>query len=846
VPPGQAWHRRCSPGRVRYPSGPPAIAILLGCAAGCAQPIAPLQGAAVISMACAIAAWCWCRRAPAAFAASALAGFGLCGMLLASTASFRATHSQLRAALAAELGPRAVGDAPSDPVSVIGRLEADAAPSETGVRLAVRITSIEVGGRCRDADGGVTLTVVGEAAPPVVDSWRRGRTIQGPAQLRRPARDLDPGVPDQERALARRGTTLVGTVKSALLIRVVSRGSIPGEAASEARARIRRTLDASVGRFSPRSAAIVRAILLGDRAGLDEQTERRLQEAGTYHVLAISGGNIAILAGMLVWIAHLAGLRPTPSCAAVALVLIGYAFLVGGGASVVRATRMAVIYLASRAVDHRSRPMNAAAASAGIGAALDPLVLFDAAAWLTYGATIAILAGTPLLLLRLRRVPRLLAAPAGLFAASCAAEIALFPVSASVFNRITVAGLLLNFAAIPLMTVVQVGGMVVVGTAALAPLVTPAAAWITHAAAWGLVESARFVDVAPWLVSRLPAPHPGVAALYYGGWIAWFAATHAAASRPSLVRRMRSVRRVALVAAIGAAAWIVTAPATWSEQRSDLEVTFLDVGQGAATLVRFPSGQAMLIDSGGSAGGRFDIGRRVVEPAIWASGVRRLTDFVATHGDADHVGGAASVAADLRPSEVWEGVHVPPEPMLQQLQVIEARHGGTWRAVQRGDSVWFGAVQVVVLHPPLPEWERQRVRNDDSVVVDVRMGAVSVVLTGDVEGAGEADLARLLQPAGIRVLQAPHHGSATSSSWPLLHAAAPVLAVISAGRGNRFGHPHRAVLDRYRAAGAQVLRTDVDGAITLRTDGRTATVTTFTGRVIRLRPPSGPARVPPV
>jgi competence protein ComEC len=254
----------------------------------------------------------------------------------------------------------------------------------------------------------------------------------------------------------------------------------------------------------------------------------------------------------------------------------------------------------------------------------------------------------------------------------------------------------------------------------------------------------------------------------------------------------------------------------------------------------------MLIDSGGAGGGRFDIGRRVVEPAIWASGVRHLTDFVATHGDADHVGGASSVTADLRPSEVWEGVHVPPEPMLQQLQVIEARHGGTWRAVQRGDSVWFGNVQVIVLHPPLPEWERQRVRNDDSVVVDVRLGAVSVVLTGDVEAAGEADLARLLQPAGIRVLQAPHHGSATSSSWPFLKAAAPVLAVISAGRGNRFGHPHPAVLDRYRAIGAQVLRTDLDGAITLRTDGRTATLTTFTGRSIRLRPPSGPARVPPV
>jgi competence protein ComEC len=95
------------------------------------------------------------------------------------------------------------------------------------------------------------------------------------------------------------------------------------------------------------------------------------------------------------------------------------------------------------------------------------------------------------------------------------------------------------------------------------------------------------------------------------------------------------------------------------------------------------------------------------------------------------------------------------------------------------------------------------------------------------------------------VLLAPHHGSATSSTWALLKAAAPDLAIISAGRGNRYGHPHRAVLERYRAAGARVLRTDRDGAITLRTDGRIVTVTTFSGRTMTLRPVSRRNRVPP-
>jgi competence protein ComEC len=148
-------------------------------------------------------------------------------------------------------------------------------------------------------------------------------------------------------------------------------------------------------------------------------------------------------------------------------------------------------------------------------------------------------------------------------------------------------------------------------------------------------------------------------------------------------------------------------------------------------------------------------------------------------------------------------------------------------------------------NPEPPGWERQRVRNDDSVVVEVRYGDVSILLTGDVEASAEAAVARLVEPAGVRVMLAPHHGSSTSSTLPLLRAAAPALAVISAGRGNRYGHPHAAVLGRYRAVGADILRTDLDGAVMLRTDGRSVDVKTFTGRSLSLGPRGRTHHVPP-
>jgi competence protein ComEC len=302
---------------------------------------------------------------------------------------------------------------------------------------------------------------------------------------------------------------------------------------------------------------------------------------------------------------------------------------------------------------------------------------------------------------------------------------------------------------------------------------------------------------------------------------------------------------LAAVALVLCGAWIVGTPRLRLGRASLVEATFIDVGQGAATLLRFPSGDALLVDAGGAPGGRFDIGRRVVEPAVWAAGVHRPTHLVATHADADHIGGAVSLVADARPGEVWDGVPVPPDPLGRRLRVAAARAGAAWRTVQRGDRVRFGDAEVIVWNPPPPEWERQRVRNDDSVVVEVRVGDVSLLLPGDVEASAEAAVARLVEPAGVRVMLAPHHGSATSSTWPLLRAAAPDLAVISAGRGNRYGHPHAAVLDRYRAIGARILRTDQDGAVTLRTDGRAVEVTTFTGRRLSLRPGRRAPRAPP-
>jgi competence protein ComEC len=275
--------------------------------------------------------------------------------------------------------------------------------------------------------------------------------------------------------------------------------------------------------------------------------------------------------------------------------------------------------------------------------------------------------------------------------------------------------------------------------------------------------------------------------------------------------------------------WILVDPVTLVAPGvvGRLRVTVLDVGHGDALLVQLPDRRSVLVDTGGSlSGSTFDIGGRIVAPALWALGTRRLDVLVLTHGDPDHVGGAASVVRDFRPRAIWEGVAVPNVQATEALRRQAADAGIPWLERRAGDVVSLGEVTLLVKHPPAPDWERRRVRNDDSIVMELGYGQVSVVLTGDIGTDVERTLASRFDRAAIRVLKVPHHGSSTSSSWEFVSALKPRLAVLSAGATTKVSGD---VLRRYRDIGAILYRTDVDGAITLETDGRNVTVSTFTG-----------------
>jgi len=184
---------------------------------------------------------------------------------------------------------------------------------------------------------------------------------------------------------------------------------------------------------------------------------------------------------------------------------------------------------------------------------------------------------------------------------------------------------------------------------------------------------------------------------------------------------------------------------------------------------------------------------------------------------------------------VWEGIPVPRFEPLTALRLATQAAGARWANVHAGDRLVSGDVEIVARHPTVEDWERQKVRNDDSIVLELRWREVSVVLTGDIGKAVERTVASAIPPARLRIIKVPHHGSLTSSTPAFLNALRPQIAVVSAGRSNHFGHPVPEVLDRYRSVGAEVFRTDQDGAVMVESDGHSFDVRTFTGRRFSVR-----------
>jgi competence protein ComEC len=550
----------------------------------------------------------------------------------------------------------------------------------------------------------------------------------------------------------------------------------------------------------PVSGALLEGLLIGERRQLPPTLLADFRRAGVFHVLAISGFNVALVAGSAFVLLRLACL-PAPLAAGLALAtLVAFAAVVGGQPSVLRATVMGGLFLAAGLLGRESRVWNSLAAALLVLLALDPGSLAEPGLQLSFAATAGLLHLSPWL--RARLAPWCPGPVASALAVSGGAQLGVTPVMLLHFGQLSPLGVVANLLVVPLAGLLTTGGVL---TLAVATVSEPLA-HLLFQSLWILLVALRLVVRAfaalPGAIVYVPPP-PTVA-------------VGAAGLALLLLPWARGYLATVGVVALAAGASIATIAARQPD--GFVRVTVLDVGQGEAILVQAPDGQALLVDTGGGGPGRGDRGERTVVPVLRRLGIRRLSALAVTSGAPDHAGGMVGLLEGMPIDEVW----IPAgSEAAAWLAPVEAS-GVPRRALASGHRRWIGALLVTALHPPEPPPEGpgpDRSARGEPLLLRIEWGLFAAVLAAGSGPAAEVQMLRTGLPLEATLLKVSGHGSRHGSTPEFLAAVTPRLAVIPVGARNPFGHPAPAVLGRLGAAGATVYRTDQDGAVEVRSDG---------------------------
>ena len=572
------------------------------------------------------------------------------------------------------------------------------------------------------------------------------------------------------------------------------------------------------------ATAMMEAILIGQSAKLEKVWTDHFRRTGTYHALVISGLHVTVLAGVLLFLLRMCMTGELTALLIACAAAWVYAAVSGWSAPVNRAAGGFTLYLIGRFFFRRGRALNLLAVIAFLYVCFDPGQLFDPSFQLSFlsvaalGAVAApILERTSGLYTRATRfihdrnydlhIPReaasarvemrLIAETVALwtrvperitlgvlawwfrlllwmyemFLISAVIQFALALAMVLYFHRVSLTGLTANLIIVPLMTAV-----VPIGFAAIFTgwhWLATVAGWLLVGSEWVAAFHARFEP--QW---RMPDPPFWLSVAFAAGLIllAW------------TLRRGGAVRWAAAGATGTLLAIMIWSPFAPQLRRGQLELTVVDVGQGDALFVAFPDGSTMLADGGGiptfgrAPKPRIDIGEDVVSPYLWTRGITHIDVIASTHSHDDHCGGLPALMRNFRPREFWAGANAA------RLEQTARELGIRIREPHTGDSFAFGGTKIDVLSPAADYVPPDKPANNDSLVMRIRFGQTAFLLTGDIDGAVESQIAPEL--GHIDVLKIAHHGGRKSTTAPLLETARPEFAVVSAGFGNMFGHPH--------------------------------------------------------
>jgi competence protein ComEC len=702
------------------------------------------------------------------------------------------------------------------------------APSGDGPWVAL-VTGV---GTPRDGSQSATLAVHGPMDPLVVAATLPRYPDVVPGDMVRVDGRIEPPPDDGYGSYLRR-IGAVGTLRSRKLERIVAAPPVSVDAGR------RLAGDALRAALPEPEAGLAAGILIGLRERVDRDLAADFTTAGASHVVAISGWNIALVAGL---VAGLLRGRGTRARLVLMILAIGaYTVAAGGSASVLRAAVMAGVVLVARASGRGGRAAAALGWAAALLLVVDPRLIADAGFELSVVATAGLLAWASPLTRWLDgalggRIPGWLAESLGV---SLAAQAATLPIVLGAFGRLSLIAPLVNLAVVPLVPLAMAAGVlamaggiaVLAGAPQMVATVLGLPAWLSLTLMVGIVRAGAAAPLASIDVPPEIAGTAGVlAAVALGAVVAARrrartadhpdeATTTLEASQRTPARQLKAARRVSLaVAALGLVATTTlalggVAVAERMDRASTL--TVLDVGQGDAILLQSVRGTRMLVD-GGPDPDRLLVALDERIPA-WD---RRLDVVVLTHPHEDHVAGLAVLLRRYTIGRVLEpGMHGPGPGWAAWDAALAGRRppratigtGGHLQLDEIGLTVLWPDAGAVPIDPP----DTGTGINNVSIVLLGQVGARRFLLAGDIEQGIDPILLGRGLPR-VDVLKVAHHGSATASTQAFLDAVRPSVAIASAGAGNPYGHPAPSTLARLREHGARVYHTDKDGTVEIR------------------------------
>lgn len=557
-------------------------------------------------------------------------------------------------------------------------------------------------------------------------------------------------------------------------------------------------------------ASFLKGIIIGDRSEIPFELKESFINSGVMHILAVSGLHVGIITLILITIFNVFRLNKVSIFFLTAICLIFYIFLTGSSPSVVRASIMAIVLMGALVLERKINVFNSIAVAALIILLIDSRQLFHPGFQLSFAAVISIVTLYP----KLSRVKNLISKNLSqvrifqilvdLFAVSFAAAIGTLPFTSYYFGKISIIGLVANLFIVPLMGFVLAMGVAFTIFSFISNFVAEIFAESTKLFASILLHSVNYFGTMKY--SHINSVFSLSTGLFYYFWIFFIFS----------INKQNYLGKLFIGLLIILNAYVITTVL----KKSDLEILFFDVGQGDAIFIRTPEEKYILIDAG-LKNPYFDAAQRFVIPYFVRNNIKRIDLLINSHPHSDHLGGIPTILRNLKVNRMIDAGSIEESNIFYDYKKLLDSLKIDYDIKTRKDTILIDdKIRIYVLNPTI-EIKNTKNLNNHSLVLKVVYSNISILLPGDIESRYEDELSNLYNTfLSSDILKCPHHGSSTSNSQNFIEFIKPKYAIISVGANNKYDHPSDEVIERLRKMNVQVYRTDYDGALFFKTDGK--------------------------